>query len=90
MKLVLNSEMTSHFLPESARKGSDYGFWTHIPVLLLHFSSADLEPHQSGKPPPGAFQFGIMEFLRTAFGLSIVQWKSLVTICPVSSCGVNH
>ena len=49
----------------------------HSSALLLHFSSADLEPHQSGKPPPRAFQFGIMEFLRTAFGLSIVQWKSL-------------
>ena len=49
----------------------------HSSALLPHFSSADLEPHQSGKPPPRAFQFGIMEFLRTAFGLSIVQWKSL-------------
>jgi hypothetical protein len=36
-------------------------------------------------PEPRAFWFGMVQFLRTAFGLPIVQWKSLVTICPVSS-----
>ena len=54
-------------------------------ALFLYFSSADLVPHHFGMPEPRAFRFGMVQFLRTAFGLPIVQWKSLVTICPVSS-----
>ena len=52
--------------------------------------SADFEPHHFGKPAPRAFQFGMVEFLRSAFGLPTVQSKSLVNMCPVSSSGANH
>ena len=59
-------------------------------ALFLYFSSADLVPHHFGMPEPRAFRFGMVQFLRTAFGLPIVQWKSLVTICPVSSVQIRR
>ena len=43
--------------------------------LVLHFSSADLEPHHFGKPAARAFQFGIVEYVQTAFGLPTVHWN---------------
>ena len=62
----------------------------HSRALVPQFSSADLEPHHFGKPARRGFQFGMVAFLRTAFDLPTVQSNSLVNMCPVSSCGVNH
>ena len=64
-----------HFCMEN----SDCGFPPHSlsAGLVLHFSSGDLEPHHFGKPAPRAFQFGMVEFLRNAFGLPTVQSNSL-------------
>ena len=66
---------TDHFCMEN----SDCGFPPHSlsTGLVLHFSSGDLEPHHFGKPAPRAFQFGMVEFLRNAFGLPTVQSNSL-------------
>ena len=47
--------------------------------LVLHFPSADLEPHHFGKPARRGFRFGMVEFLRTAFDLPTVQSNSLAT-----------
>ena len=55
----------------------------HSGRSVQHFSSADLEPHHFGKPPPRAFRFGMVEFLRTAFDLPTVQPNSLASLVAI-------
>ena len=86
-ELWIHSIISSWILRNWLRK---WVLEAHFCALFLYFSSADLVRHHFGMPEPRAFWFGMVQFLRTAFGLPIVQWKSVVTICPASRYGLNH